>query len=343
MSNLILPRFRKFKKYSSARDEYKKNDDVIFMDANENPFEENTLNRYPDPQQKELRQAISEFRNIKIDQIICSNGSNELIDQVIRIFCEPQKDSILICPPTFGMYKVAANLNNVKITEIPLIENENNFSLNVKKICDSKSKILFLPNPSAPTGNLFYDKDLEYILQNFPGIIVIDEAYIDFSDSPSFIEKLSNFPNLIVIQTFSKFWGLAGARIGMCFANTEIIETIFKIKTPYNLNTYSNQQAIKAIKNFTQLENKKNIIIKERSKLYNFLKNQKYIKKIFKSDANFIFLKVENSENIHKFLIQEKLIIRKFQNNFMRISIGTTEQNEKLIIALTKFKNDQIK
>lgn len=331
------------KSYTSARSEFS-GKASIFLDANENPFEPKNkpnFNRYPDSEQKLLRKKLAKHQNLKMENVICGNGSDELIDLLIRIFCQPKKDSILICPPTFGMYEVSANLNDIKVEKIDL-KLEPTIQLNTKKIIKSKAKILFLPNPTAPLGTLLEKSELLKVLENFKGIIVLDETYIDFSNSKSWISKIKKYPNLVVLQTFSKYWGLAGLRIGMAFANPEIIETITKVKSPYNLNIFSQKKALKALHNTEKFETQKNILLTERKKLALFLKEKSYIKKIFPSETNFLFLEINSSvEKLYKFLINQKIVTRKFTNlgNFLRISIGTPEENNQLIKTLNQFTN----
>jgi len=336
----IRKKFKKFQKYSSARDEFSSNDNkIIFLDANENPFGDGVSNRYPDPSQKKLREKLAEFRGINFDQIICSNGSDELIDLLIRIFCEPKRDSILICPPTFEMYEIAANLNDVSVEKIPLLR-EKKFDLDFKKIKNSNAKILFLPNPVAPTGQLFDREKLKKMVKNFGGIVVIDEAYLDFSGEKSFAEFLPDFKNLVALGTFSKFFGLAGERIGFCVADREIIDVIRAVKMPYNVSVSAQTAAINAIENLNFWREKSKILIAERENLATFLRGKNFIKTVFQSNANFIFVEVfpaDNAEKLYNFLVQQKIIIRKFGENFVRFSIGTPDENSKLIQTLKTF------
>ena len=258
----IRPIIAALQAYSSARDEYL--GDCILLDANENPYGNGSDNRYPDPNQSELTNALAKRNNIQSQQIIFGNGSDELIDILIRVFCEPKIDSILICPPTFGMYQVAASISDVAVEKISLDES---YQLNVSSIVKSSAKILFLPNPNSPTGNIFNTADIRSILNGFDGLVVLDEAYVDYSETKSWSESLSEFNNLVILQTFSKYWGLAGCRIGMMYASTEIIDVMRKIKPPYNLNSLSAQKALLALENEPDIKTKANIIISERIEL----------------------------------------------------------------------------
>lgn len=331
---LIRPNIQSMKSYSCARDEYQ-GEAQILLDANESPFETG-LNRYPDPAQTELRQKISGLRGIPVENIICSNGSDELIDQLIRIFCEPGKDSITIFPPTFGMYEVAANLNNIKVIEADL-----KAFLEMGEIPETGSKICFIPSPLAPQGTLIPEKLLIDLVENFKGIVVVDEAYIDFAPEASLLKNLSKYKNLVILQTFSKFWGLAGVRVGMGFANSIIIEAIAKIKAPYSVSTFAQKKAIEAIENKAEIAAKKTMIIQERVALENFLNQQDFIKNILPSVANFLFVETDKDvSKVYDHLTMNKIVVRSFEKlgNFMRISVGTPEENEKLKDVLQKFE-----
>ncbi len=335
--------------YSCAQDEYDlKSGQILLLNANENPYSLPSLisfargnyqNKYPHTDQKKLRQEISKYKKINLKNIICGNGSDEIIDQLIRIFCEPTKDSICICPPTFGMYEVSANLNDIGVVKIPLVQTKNNFELNTKEIINTKAKILFIPNPAAPTGGLFLRKKLLEILDKFKGIVVIDEAYVDFAETESFISEIKNFPNLVILQTFSKFWGLAGARVGMCFADSQIIEKIQTIKMPYSLNENSQNLAIQAIENYDYWKEKAEILVSARKKMEIFLQSQSWVKKIFKSDANFVFFEVETANKIYNFLLKKGIVIRKFGDRRLRVSMGTPDEIAKVIRVLEKINN----
>ncbi len=352
ITSLIRKNIQKLEGYSCAQDEYDLNSDkVLLLNANENPynlsipdFEIKKINYYPNSNQKELRQTIAKFRGVDFKNIICGNGSDEIIDQLIRIFCEPKQDSICVCPPTFGMYEVCGNLNEIEIEKISLISKNTKsayystdktieMTLDVKEIIASKAKILFFPNPAAPTGGLFEKEQILEILEKFEGIVVIDEAYVDFAKSESFISQIKNFSNLVVLETFSKFWGLAGARIGMCFATQEIIEKIETIKMPYSINQNSQILAINAVKNYKFWREKSDILVAERQKLEEFLLSQTFVSKVFKSDANFVYFQTVSDKiatEIYQKLLKNNIVIRSFSGNKLRISIGKPDEMEKV-------------
>jgi len=306
------------------------------LDANENPYGDGIRNCYPDPFQSELREKLAQRNSLNSDRILFGNGSDELIDMLIRVFCEPGKDSIIICPPTFGFYEVAAQINNVEVKRVPLTPK---YELDVPEILKAKSKILFLPNPNAPTGNLFRKEDLENILNNFKGLVVLDEAYVDFSSQKSWTARLNEFSNLVVLQTFSKYWGLAGCRIGMVFASPEIINTLSKIKPPYNLNNLSAREAFEVLQREKDVEKNAQIILLERGKLQTELQKFSFIKKVYPSETNFLWIQSPQAKRICEFLKQTGILVRGFsdQPNFFRISIGLPADNKKLIKTLELF------
>lgn len=325
--------------YSSARDEFKDfEQEMIFLDANENPFE-NGVNRYPDPKQKKVKKALSELRNISEDKIMLGNGSDELLDLLFRAFCEPNKDNIVTLPPTYGMYDVLANLNAVENREIPLGED---FQPNVDailKAIDSSTKIIFLCSPNNPTGNSFSEEKILNLIAQFEGLVLIDEAYIDFSDKESWLKKIDAFSNLVILQTLSKAYGLAGIRLGILYANPEIIAVLDKIKPPYNINELSQKKALERIQKHNQVKLEIDSILKERRKLSKSLEELYFIKKVFPSDANFLLLKVDDAEKRYEELIQKGIVIRNRSNqknceNCLRITIGTEKENQKLIKIL---------
>lgn len=321
--------------YSSARDEFKGNDG-IFLDANENPFGD--LNRYPDPYQKELKEGLSKLKKVNGENIFIGNGSDEVIDLAFRIFCEPGKDKALTFSPTYGMYDVSAGINNVELLKIPLNET---FQIDTSKLDpylnNNDIKLIFICSPNNPTGNSIALNDIETILNKFKGIIIIDEAYIDFSSIKSCTELLKNYPNLIVSQTFSKAWGLAAARVGIAFASKEIIELYNKVKPPYNISKLNQEAAIKVLSNYNQFEKNLQLILDEKEKLKAELNSISLVKKIFPSDANFLLVKVESAHKIYDELVTKRIITRnrnKLVKNCIRISIGTPTENKKLITAL---------
>lgn len=340
IQHLIRPSIKSLKPYASARDEFKGNKEhLTFLDANENPFE-NGINRYPDPQQKELKAVISKLKNIPVEQILLGNGSDEVLDLLIRMFCEPNIDNILILPPTYGMYEVLANINAVEVLKINLSEStfqpQNTAVLN---IANGNSKILFLCSPNNPTGNSFEADRVEFLLKNFKGIVVIDEAYIDFSNEESWLTRLKEFPNLVVVQTLSKAFGMAGIRLGMCFASEAIIATLNKIKPPYNINELTQISAIEQLQKADLVQSQIMSLINERELLVRSLEQVAFIKKIYPSNTNFVMIKVDNASKRYQQLIENGIVIRNrttqpLCENCLRLTIGTTEENMKLIETL---------
>ena len=335
LNNLVRDNIKALKPYSSARDEFKGNADV-FLDANENPF--GTLNRYPDPQQNAIKENLSTIKNVDANQIFIGNGSDEVIDLAFRIFCEPGKDKVLTFSPTYGMYKVSANINNIELIEQPLI-NDFQISLNqLQPYLDvPELKIIFICSPNNPTGNSINSEDIEYILENFNGIVIVDEAYIDFSMQASFITNINKYQNLIVSQTFSKAFGLAGARVGVAYANKEIIQLYNRVKPPYNVSTLNQEAILKSLANLNEVNTNIEVILSERTKLKNALSKLSVVKKIYPTDANFLLVEVDNADKTYQYLINKKVIIRNRNTqieNCIRITIGTSKENEKLIEAL---------
>jgi len=308
------------------------------MDANENPF--GNLNRYPDPYQKELKAAISRIKGIEEEKIFLGNGSDEIIDLCFRTFCNPGTDKFLTFSPTYGIYEVSAVINDVKVINIPLNED---FQIDINDVIpwltDEKLKLIFICSPNNPTGNSMNVADIEYIIENFKGIVVLDEAYIDFSDKPSFIRMVDRYFNLIVMQTFSKALGLAAARIGMAFTNPSIINYFNKLKSPYNISTINQKAALKRIDKIDKYKSQVRIIKKERGRLSENLGKLPIINQVFSSDANFLLVKVNNAGFIYKSLVDRNIIVRNRSNaveNCLRITVGTRYENERLINALKR-------
>ncbi|MCH2032771.1 MAG: histidinol-phosphate transaminase [Tenacibaculum sp.] len=321
--------------YSSARDEFKGTADV-FLDANENPY--GNLNRYPDPQQSKIKEKLAKIKNVNTDQIFIGNGSDEVIDIAFRIFCEPGFDKALTFSPTYGMYDVSADINNIELIKQPLI---NDFQINLNQLQpyldDPLVKMIFICSPNNPTGNTINEEDIEYILANFEGVVIIDEAYIDFSSKQSFIEKINDYPNLIVSQTFSKAWGLAGVRVGAAYTNKAILDLYNRVKPPYNVSVLNQEAVLESLNNLSDVEKNIDIILEERSRLKQRLASIKKVNKIYPSDANFLLVNVDDADKTYNYLIDEKVIIRnrnKVINNCIRITVGTPEENEQLINAL---------
>ena len=321
--------------YSCARDEFK-GKTGIFMDANENPF--GNLNRYPDPYQRELKDAISKIKGIAEERIFLGNGSDEIIDLCFRVFCNPGVDKALTFTPTYGMYEVSASVNDIKVVKIPLNES---FQIDLKKVkpwlSDKNLKMFFICSPNNPTGNCMNYSDIEYIIANFKGIVVIDEAYIDFSDNPSFIKMVEKYPNLIVMQTFSKAFGLAAVRVGMAFSNLAIIKYFNKLKPPYNISSINQKAVLRKLDKVEEYNNQIIKIIKERERLSANLKKMKITEKVYPSVANFLLVKVINANYIYKTLVDKNIIVRNRStviDNCLRITVGKRAENDKLVKAL---------
>ena len=323
--------------YSSARDEFS-GIDGIFLDANENPFGE--WNRYPDPYQKELKQKLSELKNINQNNIFIGNGSDEIIDLAFRIFCNPKQDKALTFSPTYGMYDVSAGINDVELIKVPLTADfQIDIQLLKEPLKDDGVKLIFICSPNNPTGNTIDKIVVEEILKKFEGIVIIDEAYIDFSELPSWIETLNEYPNLIVSQTFSKAWGLASARVGVCYASEEIIEILNKVKPPYNVSGLNQKAAIESLENYEDFQKNVQIIIFEREKLKDELSKIDLVKMIYPSEANFLLIEMINATKVYEALVDMKIITRNRATlvaNCLRISVGTPAENKQLLQALKR-------
>ena len=339
IKDLIRENIKSLEAYSSARDEFKAmSSEFVFIDANENPFDTG-LNRYPDPQQNLVKEALSKMKGISKEQILLGNGSDEVLDLIFRVFCEPREDNVIVLPPTYGMYEVLANTNAIELVKIPLVEN---FQPNIKevvKVQDAKTKVLFLCSPNNPTANSFDDISIETLLKEFNGIVVIDEAYIDFSIEDSWLCRLDEFPNLIVTQTLSKAYGLAAIRLGICYASKEIISILNKIKPPYNVNQLTQDVALKALLNRDEVNNQITAITSERNQLIKDLEKLDIVDKVYASDANFLLVKVDNANLRYEQLLNNGIVVRNRSNqmlceNCLRFTIGTKEDNEKLITTL---------
>ena len=344
LQNLVRVNVQKLQPYSSARDEYKASGtEMIFLDANENPFE-NGVNRYPDPQQRDLKSALAKLKNVKEEQILLGNGSDEVLDLIFRAFCEPGVDNVITLPPTYGMYKVLAEINNIENREVLLTEE---FQLDVKSILksvDEQTKLLFICSPNNPTGNAFDARNIKALLENFNGIVVIDEAYIDFSSYETWIGFLDLYPNLIITQTLSKAYGMAGIRLGVCYASAAIISVLNKIKPPYNVNELTQQKALERVLAVDEVFDEVESILEERNRLMIALQEIKFIKEIFPTDANFVLVKVDDANERYQELIEKGIVIRNrttqpLCENTLRFTIGTSVENKKLIEALKEIDN----
>ncbi len=344
---LVRDNIRRVKPYSSARNEFS-GDAEVYLDANENAFGspiESLLNRYPDPLQKALKRKIAESKVVQPEHIFLGNGSDEAIDLLFRIFCEPGRDACIICPPTYGMYKVAADINDVVAKEVPLTADFQLDIPGIRKAADLSAKLIFICSPNNPTGNSINRADILRLAHGFDGILVVDEAYIDFSPERSLIEDIEHHPNLVVLQTFSKAWGLAGARVGLAFADRKIIRLFNRTKPPYNISSLAQDAVLEAMKNEAQINKWIGEIIEQRTILSDLLKDLNLVEKVYPSDANFILVKVADAIKTYRFLLDEKIVVRDRSSvmlceGCLRITIGTTEENERLIEALTKFEQD---
>ncbi|MDR0725702.1 MAG: histidinol-phosphate transaminase [Prevotellaceae bacterium] len=335
LQNIIRKNIVALKPYSCARDEFK-GDDAIFLDANENPF--GVLNRYPDPYQNKLKQKLARLKDVPDDKIFVGNGSDEVIDLAFRIFCRPGIDRALSFPPTYGMYKVSAAINEVEMLEIPL---RNDFQIDLPALTplfdDERLKVIFVCSPNNPTGNLMNPDDIRFILENFAGIVFVDEAYIDFAGSQSLISDIDKYPNLIVAQTFSKSWALASARIGIAYSNAEIITYYNKVKAPYNVSGPNQMAALEALDNEDAFLNRKSIILEEKQRLQKELSEIPLIKKLYRSDANFFLVEVDDANTIYSKLIEMKIVTRNRHSvikNCIRITVGTPDENDALLREL---------
>lgn len=339
IKNLIRKNIKEMEPYASARDEFEGiGKQMIFLDANENPYQ-NGINRYPDPQQRDLKKRIATLKNSNVDSILLGNGSDELIDLMLRTFCEPNQDNVITLPPTYGMYGVLANLNAVENRQVILLDN---FQPDVKSILntvDSNTKLLFLCSPNNPTGNCFSDDVIINLLNEFKGIVVLDEAYIDFAQRESWLNRLKDYPNLVILQTLSKAYGMAGIRLGILYASLEIVAILNKIKPPYNINELTQERAFKGIADTAKITNEVNTIIEERNNLIKRLSTINFIHKIYPTDANFILIEVDNATERYNQLIEYGVVIRNRSsqplcNNCLRITVGTSYENEQLIKIL---------
>lgn len=347
LNNLIRENIKSLKPYSSARSEFSGTANV-FLDANENSFGSpltKWYNRYPDPLQWELKKKIALIKNVGAENMVLGNGSDECIDLLVRAFCEPRKDSIIICPPTYGMYEVYAHINDVQVKEVPLLPG---YQLNldgIENVVDANTKIIFLCSPNNPTGNSLEREDIEIVLNNFEGIVVIDEAYINYSRHRSFVAELKDYPNLVVMQTFSKAWGLAALRLGMNFASIEIIDVLNKIKPPYNINQATQELALKALDHLEDVNTMIKETVKEREALVKALVQLPLVEKVYPSDANFVLVKMEDASVVYTYLKEKGIIVRNRSNvilceNCLRITVGTPGQNKQLLEALKAFNHN---
>lgn len=337
LNKLVRDNIIKLKPYSSARDEYS-GDAAVFLDANENPFND-PYNRYPDPLQRKLKEKIARIKGVTPEQLFLGNGSDEAIDLLIRVFCEPRVNNIITIDPTYGMYKVCADINNVAVREVSLTSGFLLNTVGLLQAADENSRLLFLCSPNNPTSNSFKREDILTTVQNFSGIVVLDEAYIDFSGEISLVSELKNYSNLVILQTFSKAWGLAGIRLGMAFASPEIISLLNKIKYPYNVNSLTQQKAIEMTDNEFTKNDWVNEILKGREYLMNEMNKIPAVRKVYPSDANFLLVRVNDTRNVFNYLTENKVIVRdrskmNLCDGCLRFTIGNREENRRLIKVL---------
>ena len=342
IDTLVRKNVKNMSSYSSARDDFKKENDkkLIYLDANESPFD-NGINRYPDNKHTELKKVVSDIKNVNINQVIFGNGTDEILDLIVRVFCKPSEDKIITLPPTYGMYDVIAKTNGVENIEIPL---KSDFSIDINeilKLSSKKTKILFLCSPNNPTGNSFDTNDLTDLIKSFKGIVVVDEAYIDFSSKQSLISLIEDNNNLIITQTMSKAYGMAGIRLGMGFSNEKIINYLNKIKPPYNINVLTERKALEELNKIDEIEKNISIVLNQRNLLVSCLEKLDFVKKIYKSDANFLLVKVDNADLRYNQLLENGIVVRNRSNqplcqNCLRITIGTKNENNSLIKTLNE-------
>lgn len=344
INKILRANIKELVPYSSARDEFQ-GEASVFLDANENSFGSPLnmpFNRYPDPLQLAVKKRLSEIKGVPPQNIFLGNGSDEAIDILFRAFCRPGTDNVITLPPTYGMYEVSANINDVAVKKVPLTENYQLDLDGIAEAIDDNTRIIFICSPNNPTANSVSREDIESVLVNFNGLVVIDEAYINYSRQKTFIRELTEYSNLVVLQTLSKAWGLAGLRIGMAFASEEIIEVFNKVKPPYNVNQASQQFALEALKNVDQVNEWIRETVKQRELLSSELSGLPFVIRIYPSDANFILVKTTDARGIYNFLVEHGIIVRDRSNvklceGSLRITVGTPEENTLLIKTLKDY------
>lgn len=340
LNDLMRPNIRRLQPYASARHEYE-GEARIFLDANENPFDSG-LNRYPDPLQRRLRQRVGALKGLPPENVFLGNGSDEAIELLLRIFCEPGRDRILTLPPTYGMYRVSAGIHGAEVADVPL---DAAFQPRVEAIlqqADAQSKLLFLCSPNNPTGNAMEASRVEALLRDFPGIVVVDEAYADFCGRPGWIRRLAEFPRLVVLQTFSKAWGLAGIRLGMAFAAAPLIELFNKVKPPYNLNQLTQEKALEALARPERMQQQLQTLLNQRTVVQHWLMGLDFVQRVYPSEANFLLVKVADADGLYTYLLRQGIVVRNRSRmpgcaGCLRITIGTPQENEELFRALIRY------
>jgi histidinol-phosphate aminotransferase len=342
LQSLTRPVIWNLKPYSSARDEYKGVDASVFLDANENPYNA-PYNRYPDPLQLQLKGELSKMKGVPVENIFLGNGSDEAIDLVYRVFCEPGRDNVVAIDPTYGMYEVCANVNDVEYRKVQLDADYQFSADRLLAAADEHTKLIFLCSPNNPTGNALQRSEILSLLDRFEGLVILDEAYSDFSSEPTFSHLLSKYPNLIVFQTFSKAWGCASIRLGMAFASVEIIGLMNKVKYPYNVNLLTQQKALELLANHAQVVEWVKVLCEERTRLMERFSQLPCCLHIFPTDANFFLTRVTDANRIYAYLVQQGIIVRNRSHvtlcgNCLRITVGTPEENQTLLEALKEIK-----
>ena len=349
LNKLIRRNIRDLQPYSSARDEFS-GEAKVFLDANENSLGSPLIqwyNRYPDPHHRLLREKLSVIKGIVPEHIFIGNGSDECIDLLYRCFCEPGKSNTIICPPTYGMYEVSANINDVKIVRAPLLPDYQLDLVHLEQLVNEDTRIIWICSPNNPTGNLMQWQDIETILNHFNGLVVIDEAYINFARQRSWITALTDYPNLVVLQTLSKAWGLAGLRLGMAFASTAIIEVLQRVKPPYNISQPAQELALKALEEVEQVNDMIRHLVDMRDALAEVLATMPEVETVYPSDANFLLVKIRNARKVYEFLLENGIVVRdrsKVQlcDDCLRITIGTEQENTHLVDALIRWQDSVI-
>ena len=344
LDKLVRENIKKMTPYSSARHEFA-GEATVFLDANENsfgsPLEEN-YNRYPDPLQLKLKEKISQIKGVPVQNIFLGNGSDEAIDLLFRVFCNPGKDNVIILPPTYGMYEVCAEANDVQVKKVPLLPDFQPDLASIEEAVDVNTKMIFICSPNNPTGNSINRSDIEVLLNNFNGLVIIDEAYINYARQKTFIPELTEYPNLAILQTLSKAWGLAGLRLGMAFAGQPVIDYLNKVKYPYNINTATQKLTLEALNNISSVNNWTKTTVEQREWLISQLKQLVFVNKIYPSDANFILVKMENAKKIYEYLAGKGVIVRDRSKvilceDCLRITIGTPDENNQLVDTLKTY------
>ena len=341
IASLTRPSVKVLKPYSSARDEYVSDgSEMVFLDANENPYP-NGVNRYPDPYQRGLKEVLSSVKGVPPQNMLLGNGSDEVLDMLFRAFCEPNVDNVITLPPTYGMYKVLAGINAVENREILLTEEFQPDVKGILKMADPKSKMLFLCSPNNPTGNAFGTILIKQLLDEFKGLVVIDEAYIDFAETESWLNVLNDYPNLVVTQTLSKAYGMAGLRLGICYASEEIITVLNRIKPPYNVNDLTQQRALERLQKKEAIREEISEILRQKRTLMETLETLPFVNKVYNSEANFILARVDDANKRYQQLLDQKVVVRNRSNqplceNTLRFTVGTEAENAMLISLLKK-------